>query len=143
MMARLATTGDTNMISGLMDLLNTCYECGDFALMEVVAKTVQQSIPGEIVSLHFLGLAYLKTGRPGSALSLFKRLRKKIPFAKGVGSRAGDYQPLPDTHTAEAGCYLEATSLNPGLARTLEAAAAEIESFARSNGQLIEQGNQG
>jgi len=131
------------MISGLMDLLNTCYECGDFALMEVVAETVQQSIPGEIVSLHFLGLAYLKTGRPVSALSLFKRLRKKMPFAKRFGGKADDCQPLPDTHTAEAGCYLEATRLNPGLARTLEAAAAEIESFARSNGHLLEPGSPG
>ena len=131
------------MISGLMDLLNTCYECGDFGLMEVVAKTVQQTIPGEIVSLHFLGLAYLKTGRPGNALSLFKKLREKMPFAKGFIGRAANSPTLPDTHTAEAGCYLEATSLNPGLARTLEAAAAEIESFARSNGHLLEPGSPG
>ena len=126
------------MISGLMDLLNTCYECGDFALMEIVAKTVQHAIPGEIVSLHFLGLAYLKTGRPRNALSLFKKLRERTPVEKAVVDRTDNSVALPDTHTAAAGCYLEATTLNPGLAKTLQAAATEIESFAQNNSHLLE-----
>ena len=126
------------MISALMDLLNTCYECGDFMQMETVAKIVQHAIPDEIVSMSFLGLAYLRTGRMHRALPLFQKLRKKKIAALASGNDDDAALALPDTHTAAAGCYLEATKLNPQLTKSWQAAAREIESFGQSHRHLLQ-----
>ena len=115
------------MISALMDLLNTCYECGDYVLMEVVAHTVQHTIPDDIVSLHFLGLAYLRTGRKQDALALFRRLRKRSSCELMLNGTPLDENAASATPTAATGCYLEATALNPHLTKAWHAAVLEVE----------------
>jgi len=49
------------MISTLVNLLGAYYESNDFAKVEAIAKTIHRAVPGDEVSLKFLGLAYYRT----------------------------------------------------------------------------------
>ncbi|MBL8423707.1 MAG: tetratricopeptide repeat protein [Candidatus Accumulibacter phosphatis] len=59
------------MIDALFELLGTLYQKGDFAQAERVANGIQQTIPGDVVSLQFLGLLCYRSGRRADALRAF------------------------------------------------------------------------
>lgn len=59
------------MIDALFELLGTLYQKGDFAQAERVANGIQQTIPGDVVSLQILGLLCYRTGRRADALRAF------------------------------------------------------------------------
>ena len=46
------------MIRTLVDLLGTFYASNDLSNFEFIARSIYSSVPGETVSLQFLGLAY-------------------------------------------------------------------------------------
>jgi len=104
------------MISTLVDLLGNFYASNDFTHFETIARTIQASVPSDLVSLQFLGLAYYQTGRVSEAVSVFDRvLRRKKPLVGAVGG------PIVDTISKDDSCaeicYREATKHNPQLAK--------------------------
>ena len=65
------------MISALINLLGGFYESNDFAKVEAIARSIHKAVPGDDVSLKFLGLVYYRTGRIKDAIRLFKRVHRR------------------------------------------------------------------
>ena len=65
------------MISALVNLLGSFYENKDYAGVERIANRIHVSIPGDQVSLQFLGLVYYQTGRIVDAMKVFERVQCK------------------------------------------------------------------
>jgi hypothetical protein len=65
------------MINTLVNLLGGFYESNDFAKVEAIARTIHKAVPGDEVSLKFLGLAYYRTGRIKDANRLFDRVHRR------------------------------------------------------------------
>ena len=65
------------MISTLVNLLGGYYESNDFAKVEAIAHSINKAVPGDEVSLKFLGLVYYRTGRTKDAIRLFNRVHRR------------------------------------------------------------------
>jgi cytochrome c-type biogenesis protein CcmH/NrfG len=65
------------MISTLVNLLGGFYESNDFAKVEAIAHSISRAVPGDEVSLKFLGLVYYRTGRTKDAIRLFDRVHRR------------------------------------------------------------------
>ena len=65
------------MICTLVNLLGRYYESNDFAKVEAIAHSINKAVPGDEVSLKFLGLVYYRTGRTNDAMTLFKRVHRR------------------------------------------------------------------
>ena len=65
------------MISTLVNLLGGYYESNDFAKVEAIAHSINKAVPGDEVSLKFLGLAYYRTGWTKDAIRLFNRVHRR------------------------------------------------------------------
>ena len=65
------------MISTLVNLLGSFYENKDYAKAESIANRIHVAIPGDQVSLQFLGLVYYHTGRVVDAMKVFDRVQEK------------------------------------------------------------------
>ena len=65
------------MISTLVNLLGSFYENKDYAKAESIANRIHLAIPGDQVSLQFLGLVYYHTGRIVDAMKVFDRVQGK------------------------------------------------------------------
>ena len=65
------------MISTLVDLLGGYYESNDFEKVEAIAHSINKAVPGDEVSLKFLGLVYYQTGRTNDAMRLFRRVHRR------------------------------------------------------------------
>ena len=102
------------MIGALTELLGYFYQVGHFTQLEAVARTILTTIPDDTVSLHFLGLAYLRTGRASAAARLFRKERGKIQD----GQRMTAVSPAQEAQTAADDCYRATTELNPRFADT-------------------------
>ena len=72
------------MISTLINLLGSFYENKDFAKVESIAHRINTAIPGDQVSLKFLGLAYYRTGRIDDAIHVFDQVQDKQKTELGV-----------------------------------------------------------
>lgn len=104
------------MISTLVDLLGNFYASNDFTHFETIARTIQASVPNDLVSLQFLGLAYYQTGRINEAVSVFDRVvRRKKPLAGAVDAPVVA-ELSEDDNCAEI-CYREATRHGSQLAK--------------------------
>lgn len=68
------------MISTLVNLLGSFYENKDYAKAESIANRIHLAIPGDQVSLQFLGLVYYHTGRVVDAMKVFDRVQGKQCF---------------------------------------------------------------
>jgi len=65
------------MISTLIHLLGHSYESNDFVKAESIAHSIHTAVPGDAVSLKFLGLVYYRTGRIKDAIHLFDRFHRR------------------------------------------------------------------
>ena len=65
------------MISTLIHLLGSSYESKDYVRAESIAHRIHGAIPGDQVSLKFLGLVYYHTGRIVDAMKIFERVQGK------------------------------------------------------------------
>lgn len=99
------------MIRTLVDLLGTFYASNDLSNFEVIARSIYSSVPGETVSLQFLGLAYQRTGRINDAINLFnKAVRQPKPLAPLI----------PEIQNINVDTsFAEATKNNSNLAQVL------------------------
>jgi tetratricopeptide (TPR) repeat protein len=114
------------MLGTLTELLCHFYQVGHFTQLEAVARTILTTIPDDMVALHFLGLAYLRTGRTGEAICLFRKTGEA--FAARGAAEGADAEPgsTADASTAAAAFYREATDLNPCFADTWYDIAMEL-----------------
>ena len=104
------------MISTLVDLLGNFYLNNDLTHFETIARTLHASIPDDLVSLQFLGLACYRTGRVDEAVSIFdKVLRRRTTLASADPKVATN--EIAGDETCAAICYREATKRNPWLAK--------------------------
>lgn len=104
------------MISTLVDLLGNFYLNNDLTHFETIARTLHASIPDDLVSLQFLGLAYYQTGRVDEAVSIFdKVLRRRKTLASADSNMTTN--EIPGEESCAAVCYQEATKRNPWLAK--------------------------
>lgn len=104
------------MIGTLVDLLGNFYAINDFTHAETIARTIQASVPNDLVSLQFLGLVYYRTGRVNEAVSVFDRVIRRRKTAALVEPEATRNEIADDGRCA-AVCYQEATKRNPLLAK--------------------------
>lgn len=104
------------MIRMLVDLLGNFYAINDFAHVETVARTIQASVPNDLVSLQFLGLVYYRTGRVNEAVSVFDRVIRRRKTSALVAPKA-TANGIADDDRCAAVCYQEATKRNPLLAK--------------------------
>ncbi len=104
------------MIGTLVDLLGNFYANNDFTHVETIARTLHASVPDDLVSLQFLGLAYYKTGRVDEAVSIFDRVLRRRKRLAGAGSHEATNE-LAGNGGCAAVCYKEATKRNPWLAK--------------------------
>lgn len=99
------------MIGTLVDLLGNFYANQDLANVEVIARSLDSVVPGNLVSLQFLGLVYYRTARVKDAVRAFDgALRRRRPVPETLTGHELD-------GSAAAVCYREATRRNPSLAR--------------------------
>lgn len=104
------------MIGTLVDLLGNFYANQDLANVEVIARSLDSVVPGNLVSLQFLGLVYYRTARVKDAVRAFDGvLRRRKPLPDGPLSEPLTGHELDGS--AAAVCYREATRRNPSLAR--------------------------
>lgn len=126
------------MLGTLTELLCHFYQFGHFHQLEAVARTILTSIPDDIVALHFLGLAYLRTGRTGEAMHLFRRIDRSKPSSDQVcDPAAGPTRRDAGAPTAAAAIYREATDLNPGFADTWYDIAMELDRLGHCRRALM------
>lgn len=59
------------MIPALLDLLGTCFQTGNPGQMATIARSILVAVPGEVVALHFLGLALYQMGHTEAARRTF------------------------------------------------------------------------
>ena len=97
------------MISTLVDLLGSFYANNDLANVETIARSLHAAIPGDQVSLQFLGLVYYRMGRVKEAVRVFDKVACRHAPSVAATSAQGD--------SAVEVCYREATRRNPSLAK--------------------------
>ena len=104
------------MIGTLVDLLGNFYVDNDLTHFETIARTLHASVPEDLVSLQFLGLAFYRTGRIDEAVSIFDKVVRR---RKGlVPDSVVDVAPvITGDDSCVAVCYQEATRRNPRLAK--------------------------
>lgn len=61
------------MIHSLLELLGAFYQTGNLGQMELVARNLLHTIPGDLVALQFLGLALHQMGRTRDAYAVFRK----------------------------------------------------------------------
>lgn len=97
------------MIATLIELLGSCYQSGNFAQVETIARSMLSAIPNDIVALQFLGLALYQLGRVDEAHRVFHR----------VADKSATELPRHDPAICEPAVvtsYREATRAGSGLA---------------------------
>ena len=103
------------MINALVDLLGNFYQAGDLVHAEGIARSMLSAIPGDLVSLQFLGLVCHRTGRTGEALRLFQRAAERTHELPDFPHQADEHRCPQDEYAAEDVCYRAATE-HPHLA---------------------------
>ena len=119
------------MISTLVEMLGNFYANNDLANVEMLARSIHSAVPGDQVSLLFLGLAYYKTGRSNEALDTFDKV-SATRRSKAKRLLKHEKPSLPEGDSASVACYEEATRRSPLLARLwcdLGAALLELRRF--------------
>ena len=119
------------MISTLVEMLGNFYANNDLANVEMLARSIHSVVPGDQVSLLFLGLAYYKTGRARQALATFDKVHPERRL-KAQNSLKNDGTSLAGSDSAAVACYEEATRRSPLLSRLwcdLGAALLELRKF--------------
>jgi tetratricopeptide (TPR) repeat protein len=108
--------GRKQVIGAMFDILGHFYNVGDFARMAIIARNTLASVPDDVVSMQFLGLAYLRTGNEQSAVSLFHRAAD-VMQEQLVRRRHGSssFEPRGE-FSAATRCLAEAAQPNPVLA---------------------------
>ena len=122
------------MISTLINLLGSFYERKEFTKAEAIARNMHTAIPGDRVSLKFLGLVYFRTGRINEAIRLFDELERQPNIS-------AEKQATAPADSAVVACAREATLRVPYLAqawRDLGKALAKLRNF-----QSTQQSRQG
>lgn len=97
------------MITALIDLLGAYYQAGNFAQVATVARSMLSAIPGDLVALQFLGLAYYRSGRIDDARQVFQQVAQQLDQGE-PGQIAGSSELASDI------TYREATRPGSGLA---------------------------
>ncbi|HEY6897428.1 MAG TPA: bacterial transcriptional activator domain-containing protein [Rhodocyclaceae bacterium] len=97
------------MITALIDLLGAYYQAGDFAQVATVARGMLSAIPGDLVALQFLGLAYYRSGRIDDARQVFRQVAQQLDQTD-PGPVVGSSELASDIS------YREATRPGSGLA---------------------------
>lgn len=98
------------MISTLINLLGSFYERKEFTKAEAIARNMHTAIPGDHVSLKFLGLVYYRTGRINEAIRLFDQLEREP-------SPCSEKQAAAPVDSAVVACAREAMLRVPYLAQ--------------------------
>ncbi len=100
------------MIHTLINLLASFYESNDMRQVETIARSLHTAIPGDQVSLKFLGIVYYRTGRIKDAIRLFDfiQCRHAGPKSEGQGVSGS-------VDSAVAACSQEARRRVPYLAQ--------------------------
>ena len=96
------------MIRTLIHLLGRFYESNDFAKAETIAHSIHKAVPGDDVSLMFLGLVYYRTGRIKDAIRLFNRVHRR---------RSARQEKIATDTSAVVAVSQEATRRCPYLAK--------------------------
>jgi tetratricopeptide (TPR) repeat protein len=119
------------MIGTLVDLLGNFYVSNDFGNVEAIARSIHAAVPGDQVSLQFIGLVYYRTGRISEAVRIFdKVMHKRKPPAEAEPKQT-KADPAPADSVA-AVCYQQATRRSPYLAQAwydLGTALLELRKF--------------
>lgn len=84
--AACASNEDLQMIDTLFDLFGTFYERGEFLQAERIARSIQQAVPDDVVSLQFLGLLYYRSQRHAEALEAFDMAARNLLDGGARGS---------------------------------------------------------
>ena len=98
------------MISTLINLLGSFYESKEFTKAEAIARNMHTAIPGDRVSLKFLGLVYYRTGRINEAIRLFDQLERQA-------NSSAEKQVTAPADSAVVACAREAMLRVPYLAQ--------------------------
>ena len=115
------------MIKLLVGLLGHFYQKRQYDSLASAARAILKSIPDDIVSLHFLGLAYLHTGRVEDAVGLFSRTGESMRLARQQPYRTpGRRNSSPQLPTAASIFYREAVDLSPTFSTVLYETAMEL-----------------
>jgi len=104
------------MISTLINLLGSFYESKDFSQAETIAHTIHAAIPGDQVSLKFLGLVYYRTGRINEAIRVFDLVESRQNCTLGAKPEKQETNTSP-VDSAVVACAREATLRLPYLAQ--------------------------
>jgi tetratricopeptide (TPR) repeat protein len=117
------------MIGTLVDLLGNFYVSNDFGNVEAIARSIHAAVPGDQVSLQFIGLVYYRTGRISEAVRIFDKVvhRRKAP-AEAEAKKTD----LAHADSVAAVCYQQATRRSPYLAQAwydLGTALLELRKF--------------
>lgn len=104
------------MIHTLINLLAGFYESNDLSKAETMARSIHTAIPGDQVSLKFLGIVYYRTGRIKDAIRLFDQIQCRQK-AVSASATAGAETPSQEVDSAAAAFSQEARRRVPYLAQ--------------------------
>lgn len=110
------------MISTLVDLFRSFYANNDLPNAEAIARSIHSTVPGDPISLQFLGLAYYRSGRILDAVRIFDKILPKQVFPKrkaALGQAKTNRPATPNVRggSAAAAFYREVTRTDPELAQ--------------------------
>lgn len=127
------------MISTLINLLGSFYESNDLTKAEAIARNIHTAIPGDQVSLKFLGLVYYRTGRINDAIRLFDQVQCRHEVGLlDVAQEKSETKSSP-VDSAVSACSREAARRVPYLAQAwheLGKALLKLRKFERSSQSL-------
>lgn len=66
------------MITAFIDLLSDFYAAGNPGQMAVIARSMLETIPDDVVALQFLGLALYQLGRTEAARRVFRKVAEQF-----------------------------------------------------------------
>jgi tetratricopeptide (TPR) repeat protein len=100
----------------LFQLVGIHYSGGDFSKVESAARSILATVPNDMASLQFLGLAYFRTGRKAEAMQILDAAPPEQDCTPPLEAAPGGDFLSRNGYSAAAACQLEATQRNPDLA---------------------------
>ena len=110
------------MIHTLINLLASFYESNDLRRAEAIARSLHTAIPGDQVSLKFLGIVYYRTGRIKDAIRLFDFIQ-----CRHAGARPEAQSVSVNVDSAAAACSQEARRRVPYLAQAWQELGSALQ----------------
>ncbi len=121
------------MIQAMVQLLGNFYASNDLSNFEVIARSLHSSVPGESVSLLFIGLAYYRRGQIDEAIGIFNQAANRPPLTRTTSPKTTS-DKSNDRKSPTITSFIEATRNKPDLAQIWYDLGSSLQDVGHNEG---------